>query len=205
MEKLRLFVGLPLPESYQQGLAALTRDLKPVVPGSCSWTRPGNWHLTLKFLGDVPLEAVAGIQAALAGISWEAFTLRAGGGGFFPPQGRPRVAWVAAAEGGIECVRLAGLVERALAPLGFAPEKREFAAHLTVARIKAARAGADWKAALGVMLRATWPETVVDRLVLWRSYLGQGQGQGQGDGGGVGLPGPRYVPLREFGATGRSA
>ena len=197
MELARLFVGLPLPEDYQRGLGELTASLKPVVPGSCSWTKPGNWHITLKFLGDVLMEAVPDICAALAGVPWKSFRFRAGGGGFFPTSERPRVMWVGTAEGGASCRDLAAALEAALQPLGFGADPRPFSTHLTVARIKSSRPGSDWKKTLGILLKTQWPEAVMDRFVLWRSYLG-GEG-GQAD---AGLPGPRYVPLGEYGASG---
>lgn len=195
MELARLFIGLPLPESYQEGLGALVRTLKPVVPASCSWTRPGSWHLTLKFLGDTPLTALPAIQAALAEVPFEPFTFRAGGGGFFPSIERPRVMWVGAAGGGGRIRELAEWMQAALEPLGFPSETRPFSAHLTVARIKSCRYGADWKKPLGILLKTGWPETVMDRFVLWRSYLGGGEAAD-------GPPGPRHVPLGDFGAAG---
>lgn len=206
----RLFVGLPLPESYQRGLADLTRTLKPLVPGTCSWTNPGNWHLTLAFLGDVPLQIVPDLCAALATVRWEAFAFMAGSGGFFPSPECPRVFWVGAAQGGRPCRELAWAVKDALAPFGLARDARPFAAHLTLARIRSSRPGADWKRPLDAVLKAQWPQAVMDRFVLWRSYLGGALGGALGEGTPdvpgedvrAGQPGPRYLPLGEFGATG---
>jgi 2'-5' RNA ligase len=201
MDIARLFVGLPLPESYQDGLAALTKSLKYVVPGSCSWTRPGSWHVTLKFLGDVPMDNAEAVRAALAAVAWKPFAFRAGGAGFFPNIHHPRVAWVGAAEGGAACIALAAAIEAALTPLGFAPDSRPFSTHLTVARIKSSPRGADWHRTLAAMLAASWPDAVMDRFVLWRSYLGNSR-QGSGEGSVASPPGPRHVPLWEFGASG---
>ncbi|WP_051272668.1 RNA 2',3'-cyclic phosphodiesterase [Fundidesulfovibrio putealis] len=202
----RLFVGLPLPESYQQGLAGLIRTLAPLVPGTCSWTKPGNWHLTLAFLGDVPLNIVPDLCAALASVRWEAFPFMAGGGGFFPSPECPRVFWVGAAEGGRPCRELAWAVKDALASFGLGQDARPFAAHLTLARIRSSRPGADWKRPLGEVQGANWPQVVMDRFVLWRSYLGGALGEGTPEGPAenvrAGQPGPRYLPLGEFGASG---
>ncbi len=197
MELARLFVGLPLPESYQEALSGLLRELKPAVPGKCSWTKPGNWHVTLKFLGDVPMEILPDVSAALSCVSFKPITFKAGGGGYFPSAERPRVLWAGAAEGGAACSALASDVEAAMAQVGFAPEERPFSVHLTLARVKSSRSGADWKKPLGIVVKARWPEIVLDRFVLWRSYLG-----GEEGGAGGGPPGPRYVPLGEYGASG---
>lgn len=213
-ENARLFVGLPLPESYQQGLAGLTSALRPLVPGTCSWTRPGNWHLTLAFLGDTPLAIVPDLCSALASVRWEAFAFMAGGGGFFPSPECPRVFWVGAAEGGRPCRELAWAVKDILAPFRLAQDARPFAAHLTLARIRSSRPGADWKRPLGIVQGTHWPQVAMDRFVLWRSYLGEAPGgalggtQEEGTPEGpeqnirAGQPGPRYLPLGEFGASG---
>lgn len=208
IQAARLFVGLPLPEAYQRGLARLTAALRPLVPGACSWTKPGNWHLTLAFLGDVPLERIPELGAALAGVTWDPFGFRAGGGGFFPSPECPRVLWVGAAEGGRPCRELAWAVKEALAPLGLGQEARPFAAHLTLARIRSSRPRADWKGTLDEVQKAQWPLTVMERFILWRSYLGEARKAQAADSAGAagsasgGQPGPRYLPMGEFEASG---
>lgn len=198
MELARLFVGLPLPESYQRGLDQLVQSLKPVVPASCSWTKPGNWHITLAFLGDIPLSRAPEIDAALSAVSWGTFDFKAGGGGFFPSSARPRVMWVGAAGGEGCCRELASAVASALDWLGFKLDGRPYHAHLTVARIRETRPGADWKKVSDMLESTQWPAVKMDHFVLWRSYLG---GDG-GRSGSAGPPGPRYVPLGEYGAAG---
>jgi 2'-5' RNA ligase len=200
MDIARLFVGLPLPEYYQSGLDGLVRSLKPAVQGSFTWARPGSWHLTLKFLGDVPTQRLPELDAALKSVSWRAFPFRAGGGGFFPSAARPRVLWVGVASGAGRCRELTAAIEEALFELGFEPEARSFSAHLTVARIKSSPRGADWKKTMEILLKTEWPETIMDRFVLWRSYLGGGETVRLDEPGGS--PGPRHVPLGEYGATG---
>jgi 2'-5' RNA ligase len=121
MEHIRAFIGIPLPRAYQDGLAALGPALAAAAPSGLGLTRPGSWHLTLKFLGDIPREGPGGDEAvarALAGVVWEGFALQGGGGGFFPGPARPRVVYVGLAEGAEACRALAARVETALAPLG---------------------------------------------------------------------------------------
>lgn len=182
----RCFVGLPLPEAWQQALGRVTRALSGRLASRVAWTRPGNWHLTLKFLGDVAPARVPDIAAALARVPFTAFGLRLGAAGFFPPRGAPRVVWAGLAAGAEDAARLAAGVEAALAPLGFEPEARAFAAHLTLGRVKAAAAGEDWGKVAQALAGERWPEARAERLVLWRSVLGPG--------------GPKYAALREFAA-----
>lgn len=187
---MRCFIGLPLPEEYQQKLQALIKTWKPKLQSRLSWTKPGNWHMTLKFLGEIPKEAVEPIVQALGESLGKSFILQAGNGGFFPDQSRPRVIWVGVNQGGEACRALAREVEQRLALLGrFSrpPEARAFTPHLTVARIKEARPDPPdpWDELLDALHAAKWPEARMDRVVLWASQL---------------TPfGPHYRPMAEFG------
>lgn len=185
MEKTaRIFAGIALPEAYQQALAAIRDRLRPLAGGPMSWTKPGNWHLTLKFLGDVPVTGPAGldaVKAALAGVVFSSFRLTGAGGGFFPNAKRPRVVWIGLAAGGPACGRLAAAVETALSPLGFPAEDRPFAAHLTLARIREPGRAGDLAGMERVLSGIRLPETSVESITLWRSRLQPG--------------GPRYEVL----------
>jgi 2'-5' RNA ligase len=104
------------------------------------WVRPEGIHLTLKFLGQVPARRLEAITGALARAVQEPFRLsvRLGRLGSFGGSTGLRVVWVGL-EGEVEALaRLAARVEGALEPLGFPGERRPFAAHLTLARVKEA-------------------------------------------------------------------
>jgi len=186
----RCFVGLPLPEPWQAGLSRVTQRLAAVLASRISWTRPGNGHVTLKFLGDVDAAQVPAVVEALRAVSFAPFTLAVGQAGSFPPVGpsggkaSPRALWAGLARGAEDCARLAAAVERALAPLGFAAEARGFNAHLTLGRVKAAAPGDDWAEVERAVAGEAWPEAGISRFVLWRSMLG--------------ADGPRYAALAEF-------
>jgi len=203
----RLFVGLPLSPETLLALAELIRALRPLAPVPCAWTRPGTWHVTLKFLGDTPAGRVAKIADALAGVHFSSFALRPGPAMTFPFGARPRVLTLSLADGGPQCAALARAVETALIPLGFLPEKRPFSPHITLARVKygrrdnrpaspggPARPNA-WPNSLARAEALILPETVVDRFVLWRSLLA-----GDPDIARCGLSGPGHLPLRVFAA-----
>ncbi|NJB68201.1 2'-5' RNA ligase [Desulfobaculum xiamenense] len=185
MTTIRAFVGIPLPEDYQKQLERMAQ-WRGRLSSRTSWTRPGNWHVTLRFLGDVAEDHVPQVRHALSGVRFDAFEFRAGGCGTFPPKGTPRVVWVGVAQGGEELAGLARAVEEALTPVGFTPEARGFSPHLTVCRVK--DAGRDpWSDMLSEFGKMEWPTVTVDRFVLWRSRLTPG--------------GPRYAALSEYRAT----
>lgn len=186
MAALRLFVAFGLPASYQDRLGELAEAWRGRLRSRTSWTRPGNWHLTLKFLGDVEEQRLAEVRGALEGVAFAPITARAGGAGTFPPRGAPRVLWVGLEEGAAEIAALATAVDRALEPLGFAPETRPFRPHLTLARVR--RAERDpWPEMVGELARTSWAGFSVNGFTLWRSVLGP--------------TGPKYTALADFGAT----
>jgi len=170
---LRLFVGIPLPDSYQRNLKSFTNLLGSRLKSKVRWTRPGNWHLTLKFLGDVEESQVDDIKGVLSAIEFPAFDMRSGDCGCFPDMERPRVIWKGFRKGARRCEALAGAVEDALEPLGFEREKRPFKCHLTLGRVKQ-RKRDDWEGCLHAAGQESWPGFTVDRFVLWRSELNPG-------------------------------
>jgi 2'-5' RNA ligase len=98
---------------------------------------PDHLHVTLKFLGDVPLEQTAAISGAIAESVRDvpAFTADLRGLGAFPHLDRPTVVWAGYAEPGLMS-QLADQVEIGLNPMGFPREQRPFHPHATLARVK---------------------------------------------------------------------
>jgi RNA 2',3'-cyclic 3'-phosphodiesterase len=189
METARVFVGIPLPPSCQTVVDVATRRLAALSRGPMSRTRPGNAHVTLKFLGNVPLDGPAGVVAvrqALGTIAFDAFPLTLAGGGFFPDVTRPRVIWAGLAHGAGPCRALAAAVEEALVSLGFPPETRPVTMHLTLARLKAPGRGGDWSAMLKALSETVWPDVTISAFALFRSTLSR--------------TGPRYEMLDTFAA-----
>ena len=130
---IRAFVAVDLePQTVQEIAEAIVR-LRPRIPG-IRWLPPANFHLTLKFLGDIDEAKVEPITAALERdlCPFSCFTINAKGLGVFPDLKRPRILWVGLVCG--ELNALASRVEKALFPFGFAAERRAFAPHLTVGR-----------------------------------------------------------------------
>jgi 2'-5' RNA ligase len=141
------------------------------VARDVAWVARHNVHLTLKFLGAVEAarrDAVARALAdAAAGCSCFDLTVR--GLGAFPTSTRPRVLWAGLDEGAAPAAALARRVDQALVALGFAPEPRPFAAHVTLGRVRAPRANPRLAEALAES--GAFGRQRVDRLVLMHSQL----------------------------------
>ena len=96
-DHLLLFLAITLPEAVRDEIIRVQRELQPLVPRAVArWTRSDQFHLTLRFLGDVRAEMVEGLPPAVGGVCREAppLSLRAQGVGFFPNSRSPRVVWV---------------------------------------------------------------------------------------------------------------
>lgn len=138
---LRLFVALEVPEEMKSRLAALQAALRRDVPGlQAAWVRPGQMHLTLRFLGAVPAPRVSplldSLRQALAGAP--ALQLEVAGVGAFPGWRHPRVVWVGVVDRspdrGLE--RLQQAVQSATHDFAGQPADAAFHPHVTLARVK---------------------------------------------------------------------
>lgn len=137
MSTIRTFIAIEIDPAVRQAIRQLQENAEnPAV--KISWTRPGNIHLTLKFLGEVPEKRVEEIGLELKRIaeSQDSFHVGVRGVGVFPGSSRARVFWVGLADPGNRLVTLAGRVDAAMHGLGFKREKRAFTPHLTVGRAK---------------------------------------------------------------------
>src|SRR5262249_55470664 len=106
------------------------------LPGA-HWVRDRQFHLTLRFLGEVEGPVARAASDALNGVRADPFELSLQGVGLFPPRGPPRVLW-AGIEPSEELLELQRQVERILRRAGLPPESRKFAPHVTLARLTGA-------------------------------------------------------------------
>lgn len=141
---VRLFIALPVPEGIRAEIGRAQGRLKRCSPpGAIRWTRPEQFHVTLKFLGDFPAAQLNDLKQAVATACNNVGTLKlsAQAMGFFPKAAKPRVLWVGVRD---EDDLLGGLQQRIHAVvLPFAPADRSerFAGHITLGRFKPGRHG----------------------------------------------------------------
>lgn len=133
---MRAFVAIPLPDDIKQ-YARMMRNKLGMARPDIKWVEYQNYHLTVKFLGEVAETDLPEIkhQLALAAEAVEPFNLSAGGIGFFPNSIHPRVMWIGI-KGEIEKAEfLCDRVDAYLNSAGFPPEKSH-RVHLTLGRIR---------------------------------------------------------------------
>ena len=135
---LRAFIALSVPPDAQQSLEPAVQHLSAVVPGAVRWVDLDGLHLTLKFLGNVDAGRVDGITQGMRRACRDLvpFELALSGLGVFPNAGRPRVVW-AGVQGDLGPLGdIQAGIETEMAGLGFSLEKRAFAPHLTLGRVR---------------------------------------------------------------------
>ena len=125
----RLFAALEMP---QQASTRLTM-LRGGLPGA-RWIDPENYHLTLRFMGDVDYRTADEIADRLDAIRPRPLTLKLDGVSAFG--GKKPHSIFAAVEPGAELTGLQADIERMCQRMGLAPESRKFTPHVTIARLR---------------------------------------------------------------------
>lgn len=164
----RLFTALEIPAETRLRLAGLRGGLK-----GARWVDPENYHITLRFIGDVDEPLADEIAGALDRVHRRAVSVRLCGLGAFGSK-KPHAVW-ARVEPTPELIELQGEHERLLQRIGLPPEGRRFTPHVTVARLRgvSAREVATWLSVRGdfAALAFTAP-----RFVLYSSRASTGGG-----------------------------
>lgn len=125
----RLFAGIEIPESVRDQLSDLARPL----PGA-KWVDDDDFHITLRFAGDIEGRLARDFTDLLAEIEADAFELRLEGLGTFGGN-EPRTLWAGVAPSP-PLEALARACDRAARNAGLPSEPHPFKAHVTLARLR---------------------------------------------------------------------
>ncbi|MCX2725014.1 RNA 2',3'-cyclic phosphodiesterase [Roseibium salinum] len=125
----RLFTGLEIPSQTALMLSMLRGGLK-----GARWIDPENYHITLRFIGDIDDRAAYEVAAALDKIRRDPVEVRLNGLGSFG-NGKPHAVW-ARVEPTAQLAELQAEQERLIQRLNLPPERRKYTPHVTLARCK---------------------------------------------------------------------
>jgi 2'-5' RNA ligase len=129
---MRLFIALDIDDEIRQRIARFMEGVREFAP-EARWVRAESMHVTLKFIGAKPEEAVEKIKQALSAIQGRVIDMSFRGYGFFPSPKAARVFWVGI-EAGSQLAALASSIDSAMVSLGIPQEEHAFSPHLTLAR-----------------------------------------------------------------------
>ncbi|MEZ5812333.1 MAG: RNA 2',3'-cyclic phosphodiesterase [Rhizobiaceae bacterium] len=140
----RLFTALEIPHNAAQSLSLLRGGL----PGA-RWIDMENYHLTLRFFGDIEGYVADEIAAALDRVNRPSFQLQLSGVGVFGSR-KPRALWAGVAASP-DLVALQAEIERICQRLRLPADPRKFSPHITLARLRDVAPGtvATWLSARG--------------------------------------------------------
>jgi RNA 2',3'-cyclic 3'-phosphodiesterase len=128
----RLFTALEIPRNAAMSLSLLRGGL----PGA-RWIDVENYHITLRFIGDVDGRTADEIVNRLDRIDREEFQINLSGIGSFGSK-KPHSVW-AGVSASPELNALQGEIERICQRIGLPPDPRKFTPHVTLARLRSAR------------------------------------------------------------------
>jgi 2'-5' RNA ligase len=164
----RLFTALELPEHVAQAVALARGGIV-----GARWLEPADYHITLRFVGDVDLRTAREIAETLGGVRKPKAYIRFDGLSWFGGD-KPR-AIVARVAADAALIELQAEHERRLRRIGLDPETRKYTPHVTLARLRGvpARAVAEYLAARGALLVEAF---TAERFALYSARDGSGGG-----------------------------
>jgi RNA 2',3'-cyclic 3'-phosphodiesterase len=138
MHPLRTFIAVDIPATTLQSIRQKVAPLRKAIGDSIvRWVPIENFHLTLKFLGDISPDSVDDLTRILRAEadSCPRFDLHISGLGSFPNSRQPRVLFIGIqAEAGLEALQRG--IDFATARVGYKSEARPFSPHLTFGRVR---------------------------------------------------------------------
>jgi 2'-5' RNA ligase len=164
----RLFTGLEIPPDVCHTLS----NLRGGLPGA-RWVDPDNYHVTLRFIGDIDGASAHEIASMLERVDRKPFEVTVRGLSSFG--GRKPRAVVATIVPSRPLIELQAELERLMQRIGLDPEGRKFIPHVTLARLHDA---SSQDVAEYLSLRGYFPSKVftAERFVLFSARATTGGG-----------------------------
>lgn len=176
----RLFVAVDFPASHRdtlEDLLAIARDRNPQI----RWIAANAAHLTLQFIGEVPIETAEILRMAVPSLGKGSgpLTLHIDGAGAFPNLQKPQIVWLGLAGDVANLRRLVRRVETFLLDFEIQPEQREFKPHITLGRARQKLQSPEINTLVETMRSAEVKRLLaaleepfrVDQVTLYRSHL----------------------------------
>jgi RNA 2',3'-cyclic 3'-phosphodiesterase len=175
-ERFRLFIAIQIPDPVKAAIESAQRTLCDTLRDSTvRWTTREQFHLTLRFLGNVKAHRTDALAEALRSVcsGFGPLTLCAKGIGFFPGARMPRVAWVGVRDNQEQLPKLQRSIELATRDYTNEPSEKDFAGHVTLCRFKSInrRDAESMNQAANRLAQQVFGEWTVEDIDLIRSEL----------------------------------
>ena len=163
----RLFIAFPAVTPLAETFLPALKKLKVSADHDgieAKWVPAKNYHLTVVFLGDTPIEKIEALNVPIQACADQlsAFELNVSGVHAFPNQFEARTLWI----GVQQKKNLPGIEEMLRTALNIPPEDREYTPHITIAKVRKSKS---CKNLLSPFTRKDFGKILVDRFVLYES------------------------------------
>jgi len=141
---VRLFFSINPPPNVIHHLSAIQSEVRKVLETgfdpqrAVRWIRPTQFHLTILFLGNVPLSEIASLEMTaneVMALFKELPVLTLSGIGSFPAFHRPRVLWVGCRSNGLLQQLQSGFLAAFSKKIPLKENERSYP-HITIARFR---------------------------------------------------------------------
>ena len=134
---MRLFTAINLSERSKNLINNKIEIVQKNIEEKVKWVKKENWHITIKFLGEVEETNLAKIKNKIKEIKkFEKFYFQINKIGAFPNLNYPKVIYLGIDSGKEKLIEINKEMEKKLAELNFEKEKRAYTPHITVGRSK---------------------------------------------------------------------
>ncbi len=174
---MRVFIAISIPYNHRSSLRRLQAGIK-----GARWVMCENFHVTLRFLGEVAPKEVEDLLFSLSAIALPSFSINVSGVGYFSRKGKVRSVWASVCSSK-QLLRLQKKVENICIRSGFCPGARKFKPHVTIGRLKGVRLH-DIEYWLKIQNDFGIGSIDVKKFTLFESRLGSED--------------PHYVPLEDY-------
>ncbi len=169
-ELIRAFIAVKVPEDIAEELENFLAELRPLSNTKIRWVKYGQFHITLKFLGELKPEIISQVKDLLMPLkNFAPFTIDLSYIGAFPNLNSPRVIWLSGDKGQKELSGLSKKINEILYDeLEIPKETKKFRGHLTLARLNNEFLPEELVRKLGTVKNFSWQ---CNELFLMRSEL----------------------------------
>lgn len=169
MKRLFLAIHILPDERFLAVYMKLKHQLKSE---KIRWVKPENLHITLKFLGETPIESIGVIKKLMYDLSANVapFSIKVSGTGIFGSRYKPRVIWFRIEEQ-MRLITLASEIVNKLETAGFPIDRQNFVPHLSLGRLKKIEHKENFQKAIDTVKEVFIQDILVSRVTLFESRL----------------------------------
>ncbi len=167
----RLFAAIKITPD-KNFLGIYYKLVNGLVNDSIKWVEPQNFHLTLKFFGEIPEKKVDLICRELdsVSLSFSPFTINIRKTGVFGSHYNPKVIWFGIEDSGY-VTEIAEQILTKMDKAGFARDRQNFVPHLTVGRIRRLSDKQHFEKTIKRFEKANLMEINISEIYLYESHL----------------------------------